>query len=166
MRETNDDCVGVVLVYLPSGGGTMAYKPVRRMVSWVESWFSSYVGFAQDAKSIQSGQDSGHWVTLVVARIKGDVRYYILDSLGINRLRASRINDIIDMFDRKKSLPGYEWSAMQAQQLVAKSNVPPVVKAQPSQLSWTTLSIGVAVAGLCTYGAYSFYTHKKKKQNP
>jgi hypothetical protein len=164
MRETKDDCVGVVLVYLPGGNG-ITYEPVRRMVSWVESWFSSYVGFAQDAKSVQSRQDSGHWVTLVVARIKGDVRYYILDSLGANRLRTSHINDVIDMFDRKKALPGYEWSAKQAQQ-IAKPIGQPVVKAKPSQLSWTTLGVGVALAGLCTYGAYSLYTHKKKKQNP
>jgi hypothetical protein len=97
--------------------------------------------------------------------MRGDVRYYILDSLGANRLRTSHINDVIDMFDRKKALPGYEWSAKQAQQ-IAKPIGQPVVKAKPSQLSWTTLGVGVALAGLCTYGAYSLYTHKKKKQNP
>lgn len=182
IRETDDDCVGVVLVYLSSGASSQgaASSVVRNMLSWFGSWFSSQKGksFAKDAEDIRSVQDNGHWITLVVSRIKGDVRYYTLDSLGnSNRLRNSRVNEIIDILDGKKSLAGYSWTAKQVAKQssgMSKAKATSLRSVGKTQLkndlkkeySWTQIGLGTLVTGLVAYGAYAIYNDQKKKKNP
>ncbi len=155
IRKTKQDCIGVVLVYLP--GGSRSTRPTNTFIGRMYSYVGS---FFEHAKKIQSGQDNGHWITLVVSRVKGNVRYYVLDSLGnSNRLRSERINEIIDAFDGKKNLPGYDWTVDQiSQQYKGK------VKSQSNAgYSWTKIGLGLVAAGLVSYGAYALYTHQKKK---
>ena len=96
----------------------------------------------------------------MVSRVKGNVRYYVLDSLGnSNRLRNERINEIIDAFDGKKSLPGYDWTVDQISRQY-KSNGKSL---NNTRYSWTKIGLGLVAAGLVSYGAYALYTHQKKK---
>lgn len=178
IRETEMDCVGVVLVYLPGGSPKGSNSSVvRRVFSWFGSWFSSK-GFAQEAGDIQSGQDNGHWISLIVSRIKGDLRYYALDSLGnVNRLRDSRINEVIDIFDGKKGLPGYSWTVQQIEKQssgLSKIKLGSLRSVAKTQLkaevrpgySWTQIGVGTLAMGLVAYAAYSVYNDQKKKKNP
>ncbi len=69
-----------------------------------------------EAKTSELKIDEAHWVSLVVSRLKGEVRYYVADSLA-NRCRIAdlQIQDIISFLEdkqlRKESLfyidPGY-----------------------------------------------------------
>jgi hypothetical protein len=168
LRETKHDCVGVVLVYLPGGYSVRSYSSsaAQKVYSWIESWLSSdqsNTNFSEDAQGLQMGQDNGHWISLVVSRIKGDLRYYILDSCNVNRLRNVRINQIIDMFDGVKDLPGYDWTAEQ----ITKLHGHAITKTADSRkgYSWTKIGLGGAVVGLLTYSAYYFYSQHKNKNN-
>lgn len=173
IRETKDDCVGVVLTYLPgcSSKGSHEGSWIGRAASWFGSWFSAVKRgtFAQDAQAIQSVEDNGHWVTLVVSRIKGTVFYYILDSLGNGKkLRNSRINEIIDIFDGKKSLPGYSWTARQVEKQCGNHSASGAQRsAEVKQgYSWTKIGVGTLASGLLAYAAYTLYQDRQKKKNP
>ncbi len=181
IRETKNDCVGVVLVYLSGGSPSKGGKPsiVRKMFSWFGSWFASKQNsFAQDAQEIQSVHDSGHWISLVVSRIKGDIRYYVHDSLGnANRLRNSRVNEIIDVLDGKKSLPGYSWTARQVSkqstgkatsksEMVRSAAKLQLKEGESTGYSWTQIGLGALATGLFVYAAHHVYNDQKKKKNP
>jgi len=160
IRSTKLDCVGVVLVYI-SGSSTCVngYSYLNKMSAWVGSLFNKNASsdFAHDAQSIQSCHDNGHWVTLVVSRIKGALSYYVLDSINVPMVRHERINEVIDILDGRKCLPGYSWTAQQVENQVAKNQYAHGEHIQ--KYSWLTKSFGVLAMGVIAYVGYSYY-HK------
>ncbi len=178
IHHTKQDCVGVVLVYL---GGSTTSQPslVGKLFSWFGSWFTSSkkTSFADDARKVQGGQDNGHWIALVVSRLKGDLRYYVLDSLANSpRLRNNRINTIISILDGRKRLPGYAWTANQQSQQAEdcsysrvtgggsfRSPQASVHGAPSSGSSLTKMTVGAVGLGLLLYTMYNL---RKKEPDP
>ena len=156
VTETDDDVVGVVLVYL---GGTANVLSLRDKITvWAKNLLGS---FYSEAQQLQKNQDYGHWVSLVVSRIKGDMRYYLLDSLNSTRaLSRSRIRDLIAIFDGKKELPGYQWTVGYTDSSAFKESKGVSLEVykedseQSLSLNKTNIALGVgsiSVAGLAYY---------------
>ncbi len=143
VTETDDDVVGVVLVYL---GGSKPSESSTMQKIW--SWFDS---FSSHAEKLQSTQDRGHWISLVVSRIKGDMNYYALNSTNGNVLNHARVNELISYFDGKKELPGYEWT-------IGQTGKPMHHEAtkKPSYRK-TKLLLGGIGLGILGYYAYKWY---------
>lgn len=161
MRKSKDNCVGVVLVYISPGHSKMRSlqsSTLGSLFSWFGSWFSGVKkdsSFKSDFETCQGSSDYGHWISLVVSRINGIVHYYVFDSLAnANRLRDPIINEIIDIFDGKKPLPGYEWTSNQMQGLRPKEESS---NNQTLNQSWVPFIVGTGIVCALTYTAYSYY---------
>ena len=145
VTETNDDVVGVVLVYL-GGKEPESQSVLQKISTWFASWGDS---FSSHASQLQASQDHGHWIALVVSRLQGNMNYYVLDSMNnTSLLRCSRINELIAYFDGEKELPGYEWTVSE----VAKLAVPTT-----SCYSKTKILLGGLAIGAALYGSYKLY---------
>ncbi len=152
-RGSSKDCVGVVLLYLSKSSFE---KRSSGLFSWIGSWFSGgrKSSFSQDAENLQGSQNNSHWITVVAAKIKGKVHYYVLDSLtGSNRLEDSRVKEVIEILDGQKELPGYRWTKSQL-----KGQKPEIINATtswPKYIAWTALLGGLG---------YFAYQHWNKEQ--
>jgi len=167
LRKTKDDCVGVVLVYQSRCASytEKAQSFIRKSATWLWSFIASAKekSFQKEALELQSSQDGGHWVTMVVCRIKGDVRYYLLDSLGnANLSNDQRIRDVIRVLEGRKNLPGLEWTL---QQIAAQNKISMQMKsvAKAHSNTGTKLVIGAAVTGFLAYLLYKECNRKKDK---
>ena len=101
MRTTPHDVVGVVLVYV---------KPLKRhwLVQKIARFWDYLTGVPPlDAHSqLNAENTNGHWITLVVSRLKGDTRYLLADSAANHScLRDRKINEIIEHLEGKKPQP-------------------------------------------------------------
>ena len=149
LTETDDDLIGTVLVYL--GSSEKLEKVVKKYTKT----------FAEEAQQLQQSQDYGHWISLVVSRIKGDKRYYVLDSLNSSgALSHHKIRELIDIFDGKKQLPGYQWTISQAQRATTSLSSLPSGKSFLS-LRTKALLVGIGLAALACGGYLSYSSYLK-----
>ena len=154
VTETDDDIVGTVLVYL--GGNKTDKSFVVKLRSWAGGFFGSFSG---DALQLQARQDFSHWIALVVSRIKGDMRYYVLDSLnGTGALSRSRIRDLIDIFDGKKELPGYQWTTEQTLNVFHALEPKKPFLSQRTKVLLGSIGGSIGVAGLACYGYKNYFS--------
>lgn len=148
-HETEDDLIGVVLVYLSS-----QYEETwwHRLTGWFSDQKSSFAG---DAYSIQHSYDRGHWVACVISRINKGMQYYVLDSVNSDRVLAHpRVQDLIQIFNGKKELPGYQWTRDQVGEAVKKKSF--LLRTR----KWLAATVGL---GGLTWYAYHWYRTRNQR---
>ena len=168
MRSTKTDCMGIILMYVSPSHfkkSSLYQSPLRSLCSWLGSWFSSASVESTTYKSdfeAQGTHDYGHWISLVVSRLNGSVNYYICDSLSnINRLRDPHVNEIIDILDGKKELPGYDCTHKEMRGQPSK--VCSSESHSPSRLVLPII-MGTGIACALSYVAYSYYKKSKSEK--
>jgi hypothetical protein len=103
-RDTNIIAVVSVYVQFPASG---LFNFLGQIFSWI--WGKKEESFGEEHNRHQQEQDGGHYISLVVSRIRGQVQYIISDSLGnANRLRDPRVNRIINILDGKEPLSRFQ----------------------------------------------------------
>ncbi len=161
MRTTQDDVIGVVLVYV---------APER---SWFGRQWDSWWGGPDDGSRLNAANTNGHWFALVVCRLRGQTQYLIADSAANHkRLRDRKVNEIIELFEGGTSQAGAGIKAgsvatvAPASSMQVQSGEYQVASANPSMPQQAALVTGMslpakiasaAVLGLAAYGGYTLY---------